>query len=113
MPGVVKRRNARNGRRRNLAKYGITPEDFETMLAAQGGHCAICGTTDWKGRENRPHVDHCHECGAVRGLLCRACNHGLGNFGDDPTRIERALRYVRSHGTRGGGHEGGASVGLS
>lgn len=76
--------------RHKLKKYGITVEQFEAMKVAQGGACAICG--------DRPtsalHVDHCHSTGRVRGLLCRSCNHGLGNFRDSPEAMRRAVEYI-------------------
>lgn len=74
--------------------YGITPEQFEAMLAAQGGKCAICRTGTWKGKHNKPHLDHDHVTGAVRGILCGGCNNGLGNFGDDPARLRAAADYL-------------------
>lgn len=76
--------------------YGITLERYNEMLVAQGGGCAICGggpsgkSTDWL------HVDHDHTTGAVRGLLCQHCNHGLGKFSDSPERLEAAAAYLRS-----------------
>lgn len=82
------------GRRRHLKDmYGLAPEEYDQMLAAQGGRCAICeaptagGKGDW-------HVDHCHESGANRGLLCSTCNVGLGMFRDNPDLLLAAARYV-------------------
>ena len=76
--------------------YDITGEQFEALLASQGGGCAICGTTDWPGKGNAPHVDHDPAKGrtAVRGILCGNCNNGLGNFKDDPTRLRAAAAYL-------------------
>ncbi len=77
-------------------KYKITLADYEAMLAAQGGVCAICGNApDW----NRPGhvplvVDHCHTVGRVRGLLCHGCNQALGLMRDDPGRLRKAANYV-------------------
>jgi len=75
-------------------RYGLTPEQVETMAAAG---CAICGTTVWNGRHARPHVDHDHATGKVRGILCSECNTGLGKFRDDPELIRRALAYLSDH----------------
>ena len=54
----------------NLAtRYGITPADYKQMLDRQGGKCAVCGD-----QMARPVVDHCHQTGRVRGILCHHCN---------------------------------------
>ncbi|WP_460458771.1 endonuclease VII domain-containing protein [Angustibacter peucedani] len=72
-------------------RYGLTAEDVESMRAEQRGLCAICRRVLGPGA----HVDHDHRTGAVRGLLCFTCNVGLGNFKDDPGRLEQAARYLR------------------
>ena len=73
-------------------KYGITPEDYDRMLEAQGGGCAICGRPP---RDDIAlHVDHDHETGFIRGLLCFPCNNALGLMKDDPERLIRAAEYV-------------------
>ena len=78
--------------------YGITPEFYYGMLAAQGNGCGICGTQDpggrWSYREKMFAVDHDHKTGAVRGLLCVKCNRGLGLFEDKPDRLEAAAKYL-------------------
>ena len=56
--------------------YGITLEQFDSMLEAQGGVCAICGSVNHNGR--RLDIDHNHKTGKIRGLLCQACNIRLG-----------------------------------
>jgi hypothetical protein len=75
---------------RFLTKYGITLADRDAMIAMQGG-CAIClnmvPDTDW-------HVDHDHETGAVRGVLCRWCNLTLGNAKENVNRLRRAADYL-------------------
>lgn len=76
--------------------YGLTQEQFEAMLEAQGGRCAICRTDTPGGRDNRWHVDHCHATGKVRGLLCNGCNIGLGHFKDDPERLLAAVAYLEA-----------------
>ena len=73
-------------------KYGITVADYEAMLAAQGGGCTICGAAERDGQSL--HVDHCHDTGAVRGLLCFTCNAGLGLFDHDRERLARAASYL-------------------
>jgi hypothetical protein len=71
------------------ATYGITLDDFERMREAQGGRCAICGTSP-----DRLVVDHCHESGKVRGLLCAHCNISLGFMRDDPSAARKASEYL-------------------
>jgi nitrate/TMAO reductase-like tetraheme cytochrome c subunit len=82
-------------RRRNKLKtrYGISVEDYERLLAKQGGGCAICEKPPTAKR--RLAVDHCHGTKRVRGLLCVACNRGIGYLGDDIQRLERALKYLK------------------
>ena len=78
--------------------YGITVEDYEAMHAAQGGVCAICGSESnyYKaGALCALAVDHDHETGKVRGLLCNHCNRAIGMLKDDADVIERAASYVR------------------
>lgn len=75
--------------------YGISAEQFVAILERQSGGCAICGTTEWPGKGNAPHVDHCHRTNEVRGILCNNCNNGLGRFADDPDRLEAAAAYLR------------------
>jgi len=72
-------------------KYGISLEDYNRVLAQQGGVCAICGSHP--GR--RPlDVDHDHKTGRIRGLLCESCNKALGLFRDDPSILRKAAEYV-------------------
>jgi len=94
-----KRRSTEDGRRllRNIwlqRDHDITVDQYDEILASQGGKCAICGTTDPGGRGNRYHVDHCHETGSIRGLLCHMCNKTLGNFGDNISGIMRVVKYL-------------------
>lgn len=71
-----------------LRRYGITIEQYDAMVEAQGGLCALC-------RERPPeHVDHDHVTGAVRGVLCSCCNQGLGNFRDSVASLRAAVDYL-------------------
>jgi hypothetical protein len=71
-----------------MRRYGIGADEFDALVVAQGGVCLICG------RDNPEHVDHDHETGKVRGILCFTCNVGLGNYGDDVTRLRNAADYL-------------------
>lgn len=86
-----------------LAKYGVTQAWFEETLAAQGGVCAICRqpeTRVLRGKVTDLCVDHDHATGAVRGLLCNACNAMLGCFDDDPDRLIAAAEYIEADAER-------------
>ncbi len=79
-------------------KYGMTPEDYDRMVAAQGGRCAICGEEPPGDIHQRSlHIDHDHLTGQVRGLLCSACNTGLGKFRDSPRMLLAAIGYLEAH----------------
>jgi hypothetical protein len=80
--------------------YGIGSHEYEEMLRRQEGKCGICGAIAADARGCRLHVDHCHNTGAVRGLLCSNCNHGIGKFSDCPERLEQAAMYLRAHERR-------------
>jgi hypothetical protein len=89
-------RAANPGRHAQLLRrsaYGLEPEVFDTMLAAQDGACAICTKPLEQSRDGL-HVDHDHATGKVRGLLCGPCNKGLGNFNDDTERLLAAVAYL-------------------
>lgn len=75
------------------AKYGLTWEGFDALWERAKGCCEICGTA-LDGQ--RYHIDHCHRAGSVRGLLCRGCNQGLGQFQDDIERLQAAITYLRA-----------------
>jgi len=80
-----------------LKKYAMTPADFDAMLAAQGGGCAICGSPLPGGHYKSLLVDHSHSTGKVRGLLCDSCNMGLGCFKDERSLLRLAADYLDSH----------------
>jgi hypothetical protein len=72
----------------------MTVADLDVMLLSQHGVCAICQTAP------AAHVDHNHQSGTVRGLLCFRCNAALGQLGDDPVVVRRAARYLERGGFR-------------
>jgi hypothetical protein len=71
-----------------IRKRGLTLEQYEAMVAEQGGRCAICK------RERQLDIDHCHDTQRVRGLLCGPCNRALGFVDDDPAILRAAIRYL-------------------
>jgi hypothetical protein len=83
---------------RLLKEYGITLEEYERMLTEQNGKCAICGTETPRGI-GKFHVDHSHETGNVRGLLCNNCNTALGLFRDSTSIMQSAIEYLNVGGT--------------
>lgn len=74
-------------------RFGITIDDYEKMYQEQGGSCLICGAHE-SCNSHRLAVDHCHETGKVRGLLCKSCNVGIGNLKDNYDLCLRAARYL-------------------
>jgi hypothetical protein len=91
---------------RNLRRfYNLSEEEYAVMLVAQGGRCWICGEVETRlnraGEPWRLSVDHDHQTGAVRGLLCGRCNNGARDlekawraFGGDPVLLARAAEYL-------------------
>lgn len=74
-------------------RYGITAQQFDSMVVEQGGRCLICGREFTE--KLRPVMDHCHDSLAIRGILCDPCNRGLGQFSHDVERVEKAARYLK------------------
>lgn len=74
-----------------MSQYGLTVEQFNTLREAQESKCAGC-KVHIEGKNL--HVDHCHETGIVRGLLCSNCNTGLGMFKDDPSLLMQMAQYL-------------------
>ena len=87
----------------NLMKnYGITSADYDDMLKKQDYKCAICQSPSTNSRSKYFMVDHDHDTGAVRGLLCHKCNTLLGHANDDTTILNNAIKYLNS--SRDEGH---------
>lgn len=94
----AKRRRRKSAHNAHLrSSYNLTYEEYEILLAAQGGTCAICD-----GGTSKRHfaVDHNHRTGQVRGLLCARCNTALARFMDKQENVERALGHLRGGGRR-------------
>lgn len=85
-------------------KYGLTRTQYEQMLAEQGGTCAICHNPetvkDRSGNLRLLAVDHDHEWGCVRALLCDKCNRGIAAFLDDIGLLRRAADYIKGYTQR-------------
>lgn len=80
-------------------KFGLTIEDYEKILYAQNGKCAVCKKPETardsrRGKLKDLAVDHCHKTGAIRGLLCDRCNTSLGKFEDNVTYLQEAVAYL-------------------
>lgn len=74
-------------------KYGMTIKDWDKMFADQGGVCAACGGGATRSK-NPWHVDHCHQTGKVRAILCHGCNTAAGLARDDPARLRALADYL-------------------
>jgi hypothetical protein len=80
--------------------YGITVDQYNELYNNQNGKCAICDKTveeKHKGRKKNLCIDHCHDEGFIRGLLCDSCNRGIGLFEDDPELLLKAATYLKKH----------------
>ena len=81
--------------------YGLEFGEYARMFDEQNGLCAICGLPEkslhFNGKPRSLFVDHDHETGQVRSLLCMKCNIGLGQFNDDTGLIEKAIGYLQKH----------------
>lgn len=80
--------------------YGISLDEYMTLLEQQGGVCAICGqpeTRTLKGDISALSVDHNHTTNTVRGLLCSRCNLAIGNFNDDVELLKASIAYLEAH----------------
>lgn len=79
-------------------QYGITQDQYEKMLEAQGHKCLICETSfSDSDRSTKACVDHCHKTGKVRGILCWLCNTGIGKLKDNAELLMKAARYLEGN----------------
>lgn len=81
--------------------YGMSIDDYNLILKKQKYKCAICGKHESE-QVKRLSVDHNHKCGSIRGLLCDACNRGLGFFRDNHKILSKAIKYLQDlkHGNK-------------
>ncbi len=89
-------------RKRAVLKYGISIEEYDRMLEAQGNVCAICklperATNKRSGRVHNLAVDHCHDSGKVRGLLCSNCNTAIGLLKENADLFQSAVNYLKEN----------------
>lgn len=84
--------------------YGIGLNEYNKILEKQDFKCAICKTTDIKGRKTGRggqievfYVDHCHTTNQIRGLLCNVCNRTIGYIGENPSILEEMIKYLNKH----------------
>lgn len=87
---------ARNRRLQRL--YDLSIEEFDKLLASQDGVCAICKLPEGgkvKGNNSGWHVDHDHNTGRVRGVLCPTCNNMLGYAKDNPATLQAGIEYLK------------------
>lgn len=110
-PNVAARRKARDReklakdpdfyKRGNIRRYGVTLEQYYDAVAYCYGQCEICeNVPNGSGRNGILHVDHCHETGALKGLLCMSCNTALGLMDNDIKRLKSAKQYLIFNGAK-------------
>jgi hypothetical protein len=84
--------NARTQEHHYQRRYGITKNDAMALIEKACSKCQICGSPF--SDISKPHIDHDHKTGRLRGVLCRNCNSGLGLFGDNPKLLKIAIGYL-------------------
>lgn len=92
---VKKRAKARMRAWSLRTKYGLSLEDYNALLEKQGHSCGIC-QVPFSSLKRRPHVDHCHSTGKVRGILCPNCNVTLGHSKDNLDVLKGCISYLES-----------------
>ena len=76
------------------SEYNLTPEQYADMLTKQNNRCAICGEPLDLQNPHRVHIDHDHNTGKVRGILCNKCNMAIGLFRHNPEYTNNATKYL-------------------
>lgn len=91
-------KHLQQSKRNNIRlKYNIEDSTYQEMIKQQNNRCAICGTV-FDSKTNLAHLDHCHDTGRIRGMLCRKCNTGLGMFKDNQELLLKAALYLKPQG---------------
>lgn len=94
---VKEQYNAQTYRNQHLKRnYGITLNEYNQMLMEQEHRCKTCGTTKPGGKHGKFMVDHSHNTGEVRGLLCKSCNIALGEVGDNISTLQKMIEYLQT-----------------
>lgn len=92
-----RRYEERSGRaKKRLEKYGLSEDQYKDMYLQQNGKCLVCSA-----EKEVLCVDHNHDTGQVRGLLCNKCNLGIGYLQDNPMNLKRAMEYLLEKGFYG------------
>lgn len=91
---INKREKTKRGRVRQINRKGMTSEEYHFYHDLQNGKCLICGKPAVRKSNDHLDIDHDHNTGLARGLLCNRCNPALGSFQEDPTIFVRALAYL-------------------
>ena len=91
---------AARARKALLKKYEITEEFYEEERKAQDYRCKICGKHESNQKHGKLYIEHCHDTGLYRGLLCNSCNTGLGAFQDNIDTMLKAAEYVKENRIR-------------
>jgi len=82
--------------------YGMSREEHTALLIAQNHKCAICGIDEQEAIKQKLYVDHCHDTGKVRELLCHGCNAGIGLLKESILVLTKAIAYIDKHSTKNG-----------
>lgn len=95
---IYNKENSHKSRNANLLRlYGLSLKDYDMLLLAQKGVCAICGKPETSSKRKNLSVDHCHTTGKIRGLLCSPCNLAVGNVNESPEIARKLVSYIEKH----------------
>lgn len=93
MAKAWRKRNPEKTKSHNLGRYGISFDEYKNILSSQNGGCAICETKSHVDGK-KLFVDHCHDTGKIRGILCKKCNWGIGLLKDNASLVKKAYDYL-------------------